>query len=272
MANTARDCRAILSHARAAERVVQVGLQRRSTPHLIEAKEQIVDAGLLGEVHHAEAFCYYHMRDRGQRDVQPVPDHFDYAAWTGPADYLPFRGLPHRRWRSYAAYCNGIMGDMCVHMLDLARWQLGLGAPAEVTSRGGIFVDTAADATTTDTQSATMTFPERRLTFTWQHRSWGVPTQPGRPWGLNLHGTKGQLQLDVFGYAFFPLDGEEIQGEALYERAQYPEDVDEPGMEIHVAPATRRHLRNFMDCVATGERPVADIEEGVVSTVGCVRA
>ena len=54
--------KAMLDAARKHERVVQVGMQRRSTPHLMEAKKKIVDAGLLGDIGLAEVYCYYHMR------------------------------------------------------------------------------------------------------------------------------------------------------------------------------------------------------------------
>ncbi len=40
----------MLAAARKHNRVVQVGTQRKSTPHLIEAKKNIVEAGLLGKV------------------------------------------------------------------------------------------------------------------------------------------------------------------------------------------------------------------------------
>src|SRR6516162_5634615 len=56
---------AMLAAARKYNRVVQVGTQRKSTPHLIEAKKNIVEAGLLGKVSHAELCCYYHMRANG---------------------------------------------------------------------------------------------------------------------------------------------------------------------------------------------------------------
>ena len=69
---------AMLAAARKYKRVVQVGTQRRSTPHLIEAKKNIVDAGLLGKVSHAEMCCYFHMRNNGIPPVEPVPDFFDY--------------------------------------------------------------------------------------------------------------------------------------------------------------------------------------------------
>src|SRR6266436_8627250 len=68
---------AMLAAARKHNRVVQVGTQRKSTPHLVEAKKNIVEAGLLGKVSHVELCCYYHMRANGNPPVSPVPDYFD---------------------------------------------------------------------------------------------------------------------------------------------------------------------------------------------------
>src|SRR4029078_4002073 len=113
--------------ARKYNRVVQGGTQRRSTPHLIDAKKNIVDAGLLGKVSHVEICCYYHMRNNGNPPVQQVPDFFDYNMWSGPAPLRTYGGLPHVRWwRAFMEYGNGIVGDMCVHMLDAVRWLLNL--------------------------------------------------------------------------------------------------------------------------------------------------
>src|SRR5690606_9306288 len=102
---------AIVAAAKKYNKVVQVGTQRKSTPHLIEAKKNIVDKGLLGKISHAEMCCYYHMRNNSDPAVQPVPAFFDYDMWTGPAPLLPFTGLPHRGWRAMMEYGNGITGD-----------------------------------------------------------------------------------------------------------------------------------------------------------------
>src|SRR6202008_4375506 len=53
---------AMVAAARKHERVVQVGTQRKSTPHLVEARKNIVQAELLGKVAHVEVCCYFHMR------------------------------------------------------------------------------------------------------------------------------------------------------------------------------------------------------------------
>ena len=251
---------------------MQVGTQRKSTPHLIEAKKNIVAAGMLGKVGHVEICCYYHMRANGNPPVTAVPDYFDYEAWTGPAPSRPYDGLPHVRWwRTFMEYANGIVGDMCVHMLDTTRWMLGLGWPKRVWSSGGIFVDKGGKSNISDTQTANFDFGD--LTVTWQHRSWVAPPDPKYPWAMTLFGDKGTLKASVMSYDFIPQGlGEAIHRDCVYERQQFPEDVTERDIELHAAPATRGHMKDFLAAVESRGRPVADIQEGHISTASCILA
>lgn len=263
---------AMLAAARQHGRVVQVGTQRKSTPHLVEAKKNIVDKGLLGKVAHVEMCCYYHMRANGNPPLQSVPDFLDYEMWTGPAPLRPYDGLPHRRWwRTFMEYGNGIMGDMCVHMLDTARWMLGLGWPQRISSTGGIFVQKEGKSNIADTQSAT--FEYDNLTANWQHRSWGSAPDPDYPWALMLYGDRGTLKASVTRYDFIPRGkGKPIHRDCLYEREKFPEDVTEKDIELHAAPATRHHMLDFLAAIEDRSRPVADIEEGHISTASCILA
>ncbi len=263
---------AMVAAARKHGRVVQVGTQRKSTPHLIEAKKNIVAPGMLGKVGHVEICCYYHMRANGNPPVTAVPDFFDYETWTGPAPLRPYDGLPHVRWwRTFMEYGNGIVGDMCVHMLDTTRWMLGLGWPKRVWSTGGIFVDKGGKSNISDTQTAE--FDYDGLTVTWQHRSWGPPPDPQYPWAMTLFGDKGMLKASVMSYDFIPQGkGKAIHRDCVYEREQFPEDVTEKDIELHAAPATRGHLKDFLAAIESRGRPVADIEEGHISTASCILA
>ena len=264
---------AILAAARQSGRTVQIGTQRKSTPHLVEAKKNIVDAGLLGKVSHVEMCCYYHMRASGNPPVQPVPDFLDYDMWTGPAPLRPYDDLPHRRWwRAFMEYGNGIMGDMCVHMLDTVRWMLDLGWPNRISSEGGIYVDKTSKSNITDTQSAIFEYND--LNCIWQHRSWGTPADPDYPWAFTLYGDKGTLKASVMQYDFIPEGdtGQKIHKDVIYEREQYPEDLTEKDIELHAAPATRRHMLDFLAAIKEDRKPVADIEEGHISTASCILA
>ncbi|HNR70731.1 MAG: Gfo/Idh/MocA family oxidoreductase [Verrucomicrobia bacterium] len=264
---------AMLAAARRHRRVVQVGTQRKSTPHLIEAKRQIVDAGLLGRIGHVDMCCYFPMRANGNPPVEPVPDFFDYEMWTGPAPLRPYDGLPHVRWwRTFMEYGNGIVGDMCVHMLDTVRWMLGLGWPKRISSAGGIYVQKEGKSNISDTQTATFEYDQFHCV--WQHRTWGAPTDPDYPWALFIHGEKGVLKASTLRADFVPVDKNSPPRhfECVYEKEQYPEDVTEKGIELNAAPATRRHLLDFLAAIEQRSRPIADIEEGHISTASCILA
>src|SRR5437588_6289346 len=155
---------AMVAAARKNKRVVQVGTQRRSTPHIVEARDTIVKEGKLGKVALVEVYCYYHMRAPGNPPDTAPPENLDYEMWTGPAPMRPYNALVHpRRWRAFMEYGNGIVGDMCVHMLDMARWMLDLGWPKRIASTGGILVEKESKANITDTQLATFDFGEVKI-------------------------------------------------------------------------------------------------------------
>ncbi|GAB4001377.1 Gfo/Idh/MocA family oxidoreductase [Spirosoma daeguense] len=267
---------AMVAAARKYNKVVQVGTQRKSTPHLIEAKKNVVDAGLLGKISHVEMCCYFHMRNNGNPPVQAIPDFLDYNMWTGPAPLRPYDGLPHVRWwRTFKEYGNGITGDMCIHMFDTVRWMLNLGWPKRISSTGGIYVQKEGKSNISDTQSAVFEYDE--LNCVWQHRTWGTPNNPDYPWSFTLYGEKGTLWGSTMQADFIPegKDGKKMHFDVVYEKEKYPEDVTEPTepkIELNAAPATRLHMLNFLDAIEKGGRPVADIEQGHISTASCILA
>ena len=264
---------AMLDMARKLKRVVQIGTQRKSTPHIIDAKKQIIEGGLLGEIGHVELCCYYPMRANDNPQVQPVPDFLDYDMWSGPAPLRPYDGLPHRRWwRTFREYGNGIMGDMCVHMLDTARWMLGLGWPRRITSAGGIYVQKDGKSNIADTQTATFEF--EGLNAVWQHRTWGKATDADYPWALFIYGEKGTLKLSTMRADFIPHDSKAkaIHFDCVFERDQFPEERTEKDIELNAASATRHHMIDFLAAIEKRSRPVADIEEGHISTASCILA
>ena len=90
-------------------------------------------------------------------------------------------------------YGNGIIGDMCIHMLDMVRWMLDLGWPTQRL---------APPAASWSTRTARPTSPTpRRATFdfgdlnvVWQHRTWGDRARPGVPLGGDHLRRQGHAQ------------------------------------------------------------------------------
>jgi predicted dehydrogenase len=185
-------------------------------------------------------------------------------------------------WRGFVEYGNGIVGDMCIHMLDMVRWMLGLGMPRRVSSSGGRLVLPKGRSNIADTQTATFDFGE--LQVAWTHRRWGAPVDPDVPWGATFYGERGTLRASVMHYEFAPIatapgtpwrDASRkgvVRRDAVYELDRYPEDRSEERLEPWAAPALRAHVEDFLRCVGTRKRPVSDIEEGSRSTIACLLA
>ena len=259
---------AMLAAARKHNRVVQIGTQRRSTPHLVEAREQIVREGKLGKIGLIETYSYYGQGARNVPDAAPPPN-LDYEFWTGPAPMRPYCAMTHpRSWRAFMEYGNGTIGDMGVHMVDMVRWMLNLGWPKRVSSTGGILVNKSGKANIADTQTATFEFDD--LQIVWQHRHWGAPPDPKYVWGATFYGDRGTLKASVFSYDFVPLKGQPIHKDVTYELDKFPEDDTEPQIEKHVAPAIRYHMKDFLAAIDKRSRPVADIEQGHISSSCCI--
>jgi predicted dehydrogenase len=236
--------RRMVEAARKYDRVVQVGTQRRSGAHFQSAAE-FVRSGKLGKVPFARAWIAGNRKSIGHKPDGPSPAGVDYDLWLGAAPERPFNpNRFHYNWHWNWDYGTGELGNNGIHGLDLVRMVLGLDAPTHVTAGGGkLFYDD--DQQTPDTMVATYDFPG--TTVVWEHRIWSKTGQEGESFGVILYGEKGTLVFDKSGWHV--TDGDEAS-----DKASSPE-----------AP----HLKNFLDCVRSGKRPNADIEEGHKSTRLC---
>jgi predicted dehydrogenase len=264
------ECKAMLAAARKYKRVVQVGMQRRSTPHLVEARNLIKD-GKLGTVGHVEIYSYGGGRASNPQPA-PVPDTLDWDFWIGPAPMMAYSPEIKSNWRAYMEFGNGTIGDMGIHMFDMVRWFLGLGWPKRISSFGGIRILKGGKSNIADSQTAM--FEYDGLTVVWQHRRFGSTPDPSTPWGATLYGDQATLKASVMGYDFTPLarGAQPVHKDVTYELEQYPEDKTEARLEKHVAPAIRHHMLDLLANMASRGRPVSDIEEGYISSSCCILA
>ena len=93
------------------------------------------------------------------------------------------------------------------------------------------------------------------------------------PWAAVIHGEKGTLKLSVHRYEWVPRGkGKPVRREVTMELEEYPEDKTEQGVEQHVAPAIRGHMRDWLAAIEKRGKPVADIEQGHISSACCILA
>lgn len=269
------DCiegRAMVAAARKHGRTVQVGLQRRSTPHLLDARDRFITSGRLGKIAAVDIHSYYGSREAFP-PAAPVPPTLDWEMYCGPAPLVEYRPQIHpRSWRDCIEFSNGQTGDLCVHFYDLVRFFLGLSWPKRIAATGGALIRPADSFVKVhDTQTAL--FDHGPVQVVWTQRNWGENPDPDYPWGATLYGSQGTLRLSVAKWDFKPKDGGQAEhGEFLDEREEYPEDVEHKETEAFAAPATRRHMLDFLAARAKGTRPVADIAEGHLSSAVCILA
>src|SRR5436305_14741986 len=101
--------------------------------------------------------CYSHMRTSANPPDTAPPPCLHYEMWTGPAPMRPYNKLVHpRSWRAFMEYGNGIVGDMCIHMLDMVGWLRGVGGPQRVSSSGVTLPARTREANMTDSPGATL--------------------------------------------------------------------------------------------------------------------
>ena len=264
------ECRAMAEAAARTGITTQVGLQRRTTPHLMDVKRDFFDTGRLGNIAQVEIFCYYGSGDL-MDEAQEPPEDFDYEMWTGPAPMRPY--YPRKSsigWRSFMEYGNGTLGDMGVHMFDMVRWMMNLGWPKRILSAGGRYVNTRGVQTIPDTQ--TVIFGYDDLQVIWNHRHWGAPPEKKYPWGAFFYGTEGTLKVSLFEWEFFPRGKSEPEssGEVVYEFEEFPEDREDQWLEKHTAPGVRRMLSDFVCGITEGKETLCSIREGAISSASCI--
>jgi len=240
---------AMIKAARENKRVVQLGTQLRSTAHMRTAVDY-VRSGKLGRI----GLCRGWICDRcgtlrGGEGGQ-APRGVDYDLWLGPAPAGPFRpDYFHGTWRWFGNYGTGQLGDRGVHLLDIVRWAMNVDYPAAIASTGGLF-NFRDGRDTPDTQVVTYDFPE--FGVVWEHRQWSNHSLENRGLGFAFYGSDATLVVDYGGWQVYG----EPKGEVI-ESAK--------GELNHQA-----HVQNFLDCVRTRQRPVADIETGFKTTAWCL--
>ncbi len=244
--------RRIVEASRKYNRVVQCGIQRRSSTSVKEAVD-LVRSGVVGKVGMARAWIHQIRPNIGHGKPGEVPKGVDFAMWQGPAPDRPFiENRFHYNWHWFWNWGTGEIGNNGIHGVDVARWGLAVEGPTQVTSGGGKFVFDD-DQEVPDTQIVTWEFPEKCV-IQWEHRMWSKHPTEGSGFGIAWYGDKGTMVIGDKGWKIEDLDP---KAPALAKS----EGPSKDGMTAHV--------QNFLDCIKSGQRPNADIEIGHLSTRLC---
>lgn len=257
---TIAEGRVMVNAARRYNRVVQMGTQQRSSSHFREAVEY-VKSGALGKIRLVRAWAYQDWMG----NIEPVPDSeppttVDYDMWLGPAPKRPFnKNRFHFNFRWYYDYSGGLMTDWGAHMIDIANWGMGVTAPRAAVSVGGKFGFPDDAEETPDTQQAL--FECDGFSMIWEHATAIGQGPYMRDHGTAFHGNNGVLVVDRGGWEVLP-ETETKGGRKTYRMIGQPRRGGSG--DFHLA-----HVRNFLECMDSRQRPNSDVEIGHNSMITC---
>lgn len=254
--------------ARKHERVVQVGTQQRSATHFQEAVK-LVQQGYLGKVSFVRTWNYSNDYPKGignPPDSDP-PAGLDWDAWLGPAPKRPFNtnrfGVGDRwsTFRYFWDYAGGFMTDWGVHLMDIVQWAMQVDGPDAITASGGkFFIEDNAE--TPDTLQVTYQYPH--FVAVYENRWDNGNSMYNHGYGIEFHGTDATMFVDRGGFEVFPETRPGVPG------AKHA-DNRAPAMKMDACNNDHYdHVRNFLDCMKSRQRPISDIEIGHRSTSVCL--
>jgi predicted dehydrogenase len=261
--------RAMVRAARDARRVVQVGIQRRSSPFCAEAAE-LVRSGGIGKV---TAVRCFHIQNEWPLGIGRPPDEdppkgFDWDAWLGPAPRRRYnKNRTFYRFRWFYDHSGGQLTNFGVHYLAQIHWALGVEAPRSVVALGGKFAD-YDNREVPDTMEVVWHYPGDTLVTFSQFNATAAPGA-ARNCEIEFRGTKGTLYFHLGGYEVVP---DLILPHEFAARTPLDRSIERnwraggkaqiAGKKVEGRIKDADHARNFLDCVKSRQTPSCDVEFG----------
>jgi predicted dehydrogenase len=268
ISHTVDEGKLMVDAARKYKRVVQVGTQQRSGRHFQEAVK-LIQGGFIGKISFVRTWNYDNQYPQGIGDFpdSAPPPGLDWDFWLGPAPKVQYNynrfGVGPDRWstfRYFWDYAGGFMTDWGVHLMDIVQWAMQVDGPNVITASGGKYY-IQDNAETPETLQVTYEYDNPRFIAVYENRWDNANPASAKGYGIEFHGTEATLFIDRSGFAVYP-----------EKKRQGKEEVDRsPSMQMEsVNDSHRDHVRNFLDCVKSRQRPISDIEVGHRSTSVCL--
>lgn len=275
---TVSEGRRMVQVANETKRVVQVGIQRRSSKMLQEAVE-FVKTGALGKITIAKGFHVQNESPNGIGNAPdaPPPSPEEWDKWLGPAPKVPYnRNRTFYNFRWFYDYSGGQITNFGVHYMDMLRWACGKDTPKAVVAIGGKYA-VNDNREIPDTCDVTWDFGDMLMGFVQYNANAAWANAKGAE--MEIRGTKGTLYIYSNRWEVVPerttevLFGQRTPLDRDKERGYSPSK--KPAMEpktVTGASSTPPHCRNFIDCVKSRARTNCPIEEGHTSSANTMIA
>ena len=246
------DSKKMIDAVRSSDRVVQVGMQRRSSMPVIRAK-RLLDDGVIGTV--------YQVRPQWDWNVakplnnSPLPGKLDWDRFLGSAPKRPLEPMRWRAWRQFYDYAGGNMTDQGTHLMDVAQWFLGSGPPKSAIMNG--FIAKTVGAEQPDVFTAVFEYPRHIITWTLNYTN---AYENG--WRITFLGDKGTMILEETGWRVYAEPWKPDTQPAFQELAVGPDG----GLTGN--GAVRAHMLNLIDCMKSRSQPHCTVETAAQAVAG----
>ncbi len=239
--------RAAIEAVQRSKRVVQIGYQQRSFPHIAEARQRM-QAGEIGQITLVNAYWYQNYQTASWVNNTVEASAVDWKSWLGESSTpRNFDETRYRRWRWFWDYGGGTLTDLFSHWVDTIHWVMDDYEPLTAQASGG--VNFFKDWECPDTLSAAFRYPKNFL-VTYD----STLVQSFEDGGMVFRGSKGTMKLDRAGYSLFTEAG------AVQQRTARPTPVS---MVKAQRDGTIDHMANFLECVRGRRQPNSDVVSAV---------
>ncbi|WP_282180446.1 Gfo/Idh/MocA family protein [Maribacter stanieri] len=239
-------------------KIVQMGVQQRSSIHTIEIINEIHN-GIIGTPYKAVAF---YSSARGEVPIQKktaIPQGLDWDLFQGPAprrDYTEETWDYNWHWYGWD-YGTAESGNNGTHELDVARWALQVNFPqnVEVEAQKRHFQKDGWEMY--DTMEATFKFSGDKV-IQWDGKSRNSYSTYGYDRGTIIYGSEGSVFINRNMYKLFDRSGKLIK--------ESNSTSNEAGTALGGGgDMSTAHVMNFFDSVRGNSQLNAPISDGSIT-------
>jgi predicted dehydrogenase len=277
----------IIRAVRTHNRVFQTGMQQRSGPHYIQARDEYIRKGKLGKISLVRTWWHGSVSSF----VKPVPPELekqpadlDWKRFVEPVAWRDYQPYQYNCFRAFLDYGGGQITDLFTHWIDVVHMFLGEDQPVAASANGGIYIyhHDGSGRTAPDTISVSLQYPgDFEVTFEATLAA-GVDSN-----GIEFYGTGGRLFITRAGFEFTPVEAPAVQPALLpmeanrsaapgIRRSYRPQPFPPPSATNKETVIVRAeghldgfHVQNFLDCVKSRDLPNADVAVGHRSAQAC---
>lgn len=246
------DSKKMIDGVKSSDRIVQIGMQRRSSPSVIRAK-RLFDDGVLGKVYQVRP--QWDWNTAKPLNNSPLPGKLDWDRFLGSAPKRPLEPMRFRSWRQFYDYAGGNMTDQGTHLMDVAQWFLRSGPPKAAIMSGFIAKTTGAEQP--DVLTAVFDYPQHLIT--WQ-LNYTNAYENG--WRITFLGDQGTMILEENGWRVYTEPWKPEAQPAFQELSTGPEGG------LTGTTAVRAHIRNLIDCMKSRAQPHCTVEKAAEAVAG----